>query len=118
MLLKVADHQLIEKPLEKLFPSNDKRIQTTAVKMLTITLKSKNNLSDAALGFFRSSTHDDSSLFASVKDYLAVEKGWFSPYLFASNRRPAIPRAMTPDIVFCHGPFLAGEKQLLSLDAS
>lgn len=52
----------------------------------------------------------DNSLFATVKDYLAVEKGWFSPYLFASGRRPIIPRSMKPDIVFCHGPFLSGSK--------
>lgn len=51
----------------------------------------------------------DASLFATVKDYLAVEKGWFSPYLFASGRRPIIPRSMKPDIVFCHGPFLSGK---------
>ena len=43
-----------------------------------------------------------------MKDYLAVEKGWFSPYLFASGRRPIIPRSMKPDVVFCHGPFLSG----------
>ena len=41
-------------------------------------------------------------------DYLAVEKGWFSPYLFASGRRPVIPRSVKPDVVFCHGPFLQG----------
>ncbi len=41
-------------------------------------------------------------------DYLAVEKGWFSPYLYASGRRPVIPRSIKPDVVFCHGPFLAG----------
>ena len=50
----------------------------------------------------------DNSLFATVKDYLAVEKGWFSPYLFASGRRPVIPRSMRPEVVFCHGPFLEG----------
>jgi hypothetical protein len=81
-------------------------------------------MEDAALGFFRSSlhklvleirvsarahvSHRDTSLFASVKEYLAIEKGWFSPYLFASSRRPIIPRVMTPDVIFCHGPFLAG----------
>ncbi len=43
-----------------------------------------------------------------MKDYLAVEKGWFSPYLFGSARRPIIPRNMKPDVIFCHGPFLAG----------
>lgn len=53
-------------------------------------------------------THRDNSLFATVKDYLAVEKGWFSPYLFASGRRPIIPRSMKPDVIFCHGPFLSG----------
>jgi len=76
---------------------------------LTITLKYKHTVEDAQLGFFRSSTHADPSLFASVSDYLAVEKGWFSPYLFASARRPVIPRTMKPDIVFCHGPFLSGD---------
>lgn len=50
----------------------------------------------------------DNSLFASVMDYLAVEKGWFSPYLFASGRRPVIPRSVKPDVIFCHGPFLSG----------
>ena len=50
----------------------------------------------------------DNSLFASVMDYLAVEKGWFSPYLYASGRRPVIPRSVKPDVVFCHGPFLSG----------
>ncbi len=50
----------------------------------------------------------DNSLFSSVMDYLSVEKGWFSPYLFASGRRPVIPRSVKPDIVFCHGPFLSG----------
>ena len=55
----------------------------------------------------------DTSLFSAVKDYLAVEKGWFSPYLFASARRPVIPRSMKPDVVFCHGPFLSGESVLL-----
>ena len=56
----------------------------------------------------------DTSLFAAVKDYLAVEKGWFSPYLFATARRPIIPRSMKPDVVFCHGPFLSGKFELLS----
>jgi len=61
------------------------------------------------MGFFRASNHSDPSLFSSVGDYLAIEKGWFSPYLFASNRRPIIPRAMKPDIVLCHGPWLKGD---------
>lgn len=57
--------------------------------------------------------NSDTSLFAAVKDYLSVEKGWFSPYLFASARRPIIPRSMKPDVIFCHGPFLSGNSALL-----
>jgi hypothetical protein len=105
---QVADDLVIEHPIGKLIPSNDKRLITTAIKTMTITLKHKHTVTDAALGFFRSSVHKDSSLFSEIKDYLAIEKGWFSPYLFASNRRPIIPRSMKPDLVFCHGPFLAG----------
>lgn len=48
-------------------------------------------------------------MFGAVVDYLKVEKGWFAPYLFASARRPDIPRLMKADVIFCHGPFLPGE---------
>jgi len=107
--IKAADDLVIEHPLERLIPSKDKRLMTTAIKTMTITLKHKHTVTDAALGFFRSSVHKDSSLFSDIKDYLSIEKGWFSPYLFASNRRPVIPRSMKPDVVFCHGPFLSGD---------
>ncbi|EPQ53447.1 hypothetical protein GLOTRDRAFT_100608 [Gloeophyllum trabeum ATCC 11539] len=109
---KGANDLLIEHPVSHLIPLHSKRLETTAVKELTITLKYKHTVEDASLGFFRSSVHGDSSLFASVKDYLAVEKGWFSPYLFASGRRPIIPRSMKPDVVFCHGPFLSGDYKI------
>ena len=46
----------------------------------------------------------DTSLFAAVKDYLAVEKGWFSPYLFASGRRPIIPRTVSRAEIVQRGP--------------
>ncbi|KAJ7836636.1 hypothetical protein B0H13DRAFT_2239969 [Mycena leptocephala] len=85
---------------------------SSAFKVLLITLKYQITVTDAALGFYRSSIHKDPSMFAKVKDYLAIEKGWFSPYLFASARRPIIPRTMKPDIVFCHGPFLGGEQHI------
>ncbi|KAJ7039892.1 hypothetical protein C8F04DRAFT_1085253 [Mycena alexandri] len=104
-----ANDLLIESPIKHAIPIHSKRLDTTAVKVLLITLKYKMTMTDAALGFYRSSVHKDSSLFATVKDYLAVEKGWFAPYLFASARRPIIPRTMKPDIVFCHGPFLEGD---------
>ncbi|KAK7046767.1 hypothetical protein R3P38DRAFT_2607799 [Favolaschia claudopus] len=106
---EAANSLVIEEPTEAIIPIHSKRLETTAVKELLITLKFKTTMTDAALGFYRSSVHKDNSLFATVKDYLAVEKGWFSPYLFASSRRPIIPRTMKPDIVFCHGPFLEGD---------
>ncbi|KAJ7637051.1 hypothetical protein FB45DRAFT_789284 [Roridomyces roridus] len=103
---------LIEHPLKAIIPIHSERLESTAVKVLQITLKYRGTMTDASLGFYRSSIHKDPSLFASVKDYLAIEKGWFSPYLFASGRRPIIPRSMKPDIVFCHGPFLEGDYNL------
>ncbi|KAH7400329.1 hypothetical protein BKA64DRAFT_671616 [Cadophora sp. MPI-SDFR-AT-0126] len=110
--VQVGNEYLIDKPLNKIIPVHEANLTTSAVKTLTITLKYKHTVEDANLGFFRSSTHADPSLFASVGDYLAVEKGWFSPYLFASARRPVIPRAMKPDVVFCHGPFLSGDYRI------
>ncbi|KAG6917756.1 hypothetical protein DXG01_001161 [Tephrocybe rancida] len=106
---KAANDLVFKKPLDAVLPLHSKRLETTGVKILMITLKYKHIIDDAALGFYRSSVHKNGSLFASVKDYLAVEKGWFSPYLFASARRPIIPRTMKPDIIFCHGPFLHGD---------
>ncbi|KAJ4466868.1 hypothetical protein C8J55DRAFT_526586 [Lentinula edodes] len=106
---KAANDLIIEHGIKHAIPIHSSRLETTGVKVLLITLKFKHTIEDAALGFFRSSIHKDADLFAVVKDYLAVEKGWFSPYLFASSRRPIIPRSMKPDVVFCHGPFLQGD---------
>ena len=105
---KFAHEQVIKKTLKHIIPEHAGLLVTTGVKVLTITLKHKITLQDASLGFFRSSKHEDISLFANVKDYLSTQKGWFSPYLFASSRRPIIPRSMDPDFIFCHGPFLSG----------
>ncbi|GLB39280.1 hypothetical protein LshimejAT787_0604420 [Lyophyllum shimeji] len=108
--VKAANDLVFEKPLKHIIPIHSKRLETTGVKVLLITLKYHHAVvEDAALGFYRSSVHKDTSLFASVKNYLAVQKGWFSPYLFASARRPIIPRTMKPDVIFCHGPFLQGD---------
>lgn len=105
---KVVNDLVIDHTIKHIIPSPSGRLETTGIKSLLVTLKYKHTIEDASLGFFRSSVHQDSSLFATVKDYLAIEKGWFNPYLFASGRRPIIPRSMKPDVVFCHGPFLGG----------
>ncbi|KAG6831469.1 hypothetical protein H0H92_010378 [Tricholoma furcatifolium] len=106
---RLANDLVLDKPVDAIIPLYSKRLETTGVTGILITLKYKHLVGDAALGFYRSSIHKDGSLFSSIMDYLAVEKGWFSPYLFASGRRPIIPRTMKPDVVFCHGPFLAGD---------
>ncbi|KAI0032593.1 hypothetical protein K488DRAFT_78380 [Vararia minispora EC-137] len=105
---ELGNDLLFEEPV-KAITNHSRVLETTSVKEILITLKYKHTITDAALGFYRSSLHKDNTLFATVKDYLAVAKGWFSPYLFASGRRPIIPRTMSPDIVFCHGPFLSGD---------
>ncbi|KAH8116134.1 hypothetical protein DFH11DRAFT_1832287 [Phellopilus nigrolimitatus] len=109
---ELANDLVISHGITHALPPPSARLATTHVKTLLATLKYRHTLGDAALGFFRSSVHRDSSLFADVKDYLATEKGWFSPYLFASGRRPVIPRSMKPDVVFCHGPFLEGDYKM------
>ncbi|KAI0790351.1 hypothetical protein C8Q75DRAFT_761393 [Abortiporus biennis] len=119
---KVANDLVFDKTAKHIIPIYSKRLETTSVKTMLITLKYKHTLEDASLGFYRSSLHKDASLFSNVLDYLATEKGWFSPYLFASGRRPIIPRSIKPDIIFCHGPFLSGDyrvgETLLSESAS
>ena len=110
---RVANDLIIEHTVKHIIPAPSARLQTTGVKQLLVTLKYKHTLEDAQLGFFRSSVHKGDAgagLFADVKDYLATEKAWFNPYLFASGRRPIIPRSMKPDVIFCHGPFLSGEE--------
>ncbi|EKM75804.1 hypothetical protein AGABI1DRAFT_79361 [Agaricus bisporus var. burnettii JB137-S8] len=109
---KAANDLVFDRTAKELIPIHSERLETDAVKVLLITLKHKHTMEDAALGFYRSSLHKDISLFSSIKDYLAIEKGWFSPYLFASARRPIIPRSMKPDVVFCHGPFLSGDYRI------
>ncbi|EJT99206.1 hypothetical protein DACRYDRAFT_56277 [Dacryopinax primogenitus] len=121
----IAAHGMNEMLAEKIgnqFPHRSQKLETTAIMSILITLKHKHTMDDAALGFYRSSTHSDTNLLSDVADYLSIQKGWFSPYLFASKRRPVIPRAMRPDVVFCHGPFLEGDyrvaETLLSNSAS
>ncbi|KAI8986749.1 hypothetical protein BD414DRAFT_486929 [Trametes punicea] len=109
---KAANDLIFDGAIKQVVPIHSRRLETTSVKTMTITLKYKHVPEDASLGFYRSGVHKDHSLFASVMDYLAVEKGWFSPYLFASGRRPVIPRSVKPDVIFCHGPFLAGDYRL------
>ncbi|CCA71034.1 hypothetical protein PIIN_04969 [Serendipita indica DSM 11827] len=107
----VANHLLINKPTDLLIPKHSGKLETTDIKKLLITLTFKHIVTDASLGFFRApdSNASDNSLFSGIMDYFSIEKGWFSPYLFASCRRPLIPRTMVPDVVFMHGPWLRGD---------
>ncbi|KAG6807008.1 hypothetical protein H0H92_009170, partial [Tricholoma furcatifolium] len=106
---KIANDLVFYKPINAIIPIHSKRLETTGVTKMLIMLKYKHIREVAALGYYRGSVHEDRSLYSSVRDYLAREKGWFSPYLYASARVPAIPRTIKSDIVICHGPFLTGD---------
>ena len=54
---KVANDLVFDKPLKKVLPIHSRRLETTGVKVLLITLQHKHTMSDAALGFYRSSLH-------------------------------------------------------------
>lgn len=57
MATSLANDLVIHKPLSYVLPIHSSRLETTAVKVLLITLKYKHIIGDAALGFFRSSVH-------------------------------------------------------------
>jgi hypothetical protein len=54
---KLANDLVFDKPLKKILPIHSNRLETTGVKVLLITLRYKHTMSDAALGFYRSSLH-------------------------------------------------------------
>lgn len=53
----LANDLVYKKPLSYVLPIHSSRLETTGVKVLLITLKHKQIVGDAALGFFRSSVH-------------------------------------------------------------
>lgn len=53
----VADELIIGHGVSAIIPIHSKRLETTNVKTLLITLKYKHTIADAALGFYRSSVH-------------------------------------------------------------
>ena len=57
MPFQVANDFLISEPLDRLIPAHDKRLETTAVRSLTITLTYKHLIEDASIDFFRASNH-------------------------------------------------------------
>lgn len=54
---KAANDLVFDKPLNHILPLHSKRLETTGVKVLLITLKYRHIVEDAALGFYRSSIH-------------------------------------------------------------
>ena len=54
---KVANDLIIDKSIKHAIPIHSRRLETTAIKVLLITLKYKHTVEDAALGFYRSSVH-------------------------------------------------------------
>ena len=54
---KLANDLVFEKPISHVVPLHSSRLETTRVKTMTITLKYKHTVEDAALGFYRGSVH-------------------------------------------------------------
>jgi hypothetical protein len=52
-----ANDLVLHNPVDHVLPIHSERLQTTGVKVLLITLKYKHVVTDAALGFYRSSVH-------------------------------------------------------------
>jgi len=57
LIAKAADELVPDKLLEKILPIHSSRLETTSTKDLLITLRHKHTMSDAKLGFYRSSFH-------------------------------------------------------------
>ena len=55
--VKAANDLVFDKPLNAVIPIYSKRLETTGVKTMLITLKYTHIMEDASLGFFRSSIH-------------------------------------------------------------
>ena len=53
----LADDKVFEDPIAAV-TKHDKVLETSAIKDLLITLEHKHTMSDAALGFYRSSLHE------------------------------------------------------------
>ncbi|KAG8879605.1 hypothetical protein FRB97_001569 [Tulasnella sp. 331] len=94
---------VVEKPLEFMLPRHSKKLITTNVKTLIITVKAC---------YFRSPEHKDPSVISSVADYFRIENGWFSPYLFSTSRRFVGFFRDASDVIFAHGPFLTGDYEV------
>lgn len=54
---KLANDLVIDKTIKHMIPIHSKRLETTGIKELLITLKYKHTIEDAALGFYRGSLH-------------------------------------------------------------
>lgn len=55
--LKLANDLVIGEPIKSMIPIHSKKLETTSVKTILITLKFKHTFEDASLGFYRSSVH-------------------------------------------------------------
>lgn len=55
--VKLADDLVFDKTLNAIIPVHSKTFETTGIKEMLITLKYKQTMTDASLGFYRSSLH-------------------------------------------------------------
>ncbi|KAL7417339.1 hypothetical protein BDY24DRAFT_412079 [Mrakia frigida] len=132
-----ASQWVFKKTVENTLDHEIRRVLTTdEVVTLEIALKHRLLNQHAQLGFFKPPLDSPSSLsrlpssfkealdtlsslkgvqqtstasLAAFKAYFDWSKGWFSPYLMASQRTPAIPRQEKPTAIMSYGPFIEAD---------
>ncbi|KAG8532470.1 uncharacterized protein KY384_002347 [Bacidia gigantensis] len=99
-VFQVVEQAIDKGVLEKVLPEVEKTMRTTSAKTLQVSIKHKLMGVDADIQFVR--TYPTTNM-------MACDKGWFSPYLFASSRTPMIPRNQDWAMAQFFRPYLAGE---------
>jgi len=105
---KFALTQVIEQAIDRgildhLFPEKEKMLKTTSIQTIQAIVKHKLMDVTADIQLFRPSDSVNAA---------SIEKGWFCPYLYASNRTPKISREIDFGIAQFHAPFLRGDHKL------
>ncbi|KIO16810.1 hypothetical protein M407DRAFT_33541 [Tulasnella calospora MUT 4182] len=72
---KAVDWLLVDKPLDDLPRNHAHNLNGNSAKETLVSLRYKHVTKGAALGFFRSPEHEDSSILSKGADYFAIENG-------------------------------------------
>lgn len=103
LLFQIVEQAIDKGILDHILPEEASMITTTQMKTLKVLVKHKLLDTDAILRFIDPTPTDDK---------FNCDKGWFAPYLFASQRTPVIPRSHTMPIIQALSPGLQADVAL------